>query len=176
MTASRDGPSLTIPALLATAASRFAQRPAVEDGHTRFTYAELFEAARTFGAALVCHGALSRFPALKVAVIENGSTWVEPLLKNLASVYKKMPQDFLENPIDVIERNVYISPFWEEDLGALAELIGVDHVLFGSDFPHPEGLADPISYLDDLAGLPDESVRQIMGGNLAGLIGVGVPV
>ncbi len=32
-------------------------------------------------AALVCHGALSRFPDLKVAVIENGSSWVAPLLE-----------------------------------------------------------------------------------------------
>ena len=31
-------------------------------------------------SALICHGALSRFPQLKVAVIENGSSWVEPLL------------------------------------------------------------------------------------------------
>ncbi len=103
-------------------------------------------------SALVCHGALSRFPELKVAVIENGSSWVEPLLRNMADVYKKMPQDFLEDPVEVIKRNIYISPFWEEDLGALAELIGVDHVLFGSDYPHPEGLADPASYVDELAG------------------------
>ena len=32
-------------------------------------------------SALVCHGALSRFPKLKVAVVENGSSWVEPLLE-----------------------------------------------------------------------------------------------
>ena len=120
----------------------------------------------------MCHGALSRFPALKVAVIENGSSWVEPLLKNLADVYKKMPQDFLENPVDVVKRNIYISPFWEEDLGALADLIGVDRVLFGSDFPHPEGLADPASYVKELEGLPEESVRKIMGGNLARLMNV----
>ncbi len=49
-------------------------------------------------SALVCHGALSRFPELKVAVIENGSSWVEPLLKNMADVYKKMPQDFARGP------------------------------------------------------------------------------
>jgi predicted TIM-barrel fold metal-dependent hydrolase len=123
-------------------------------------------------AALVCHGALSRFPQLKVAVIENGSSWVEPLLKNLADLYKKMPQDFLEDPVTVVKRNIHVSPFWEEDLGALAELIGVDRVLFGSDYPHPEGLADPASYIDELAGLPDDTVRKIMGGNLARLIGV----
>ena len=54
-------------------------------------------------AAMVCHGALTRFPDLKVAVIENGSSWVEPLLNNLADTYKKMPQDFPEDPIDGVQ-------------------------------------------------------------------------
>jgi predicted TIM-barrel fold metal-dependent hydrolase len=94
------------------------------------------------------------------------------LLKNMADVYKKMPQEFLEDPVAVIKRNIYISPFWEEDLGALAELIGVDHVLFGSDYPHPEGLADPATYVDELEGLDDEAVAKIMGGNLARLMNV----
>jgi predicted TIM-barrel fold metal-dependent hydrolase len=123
-------------------------------------------------SALVCHGALSRFPQLKVAVIENGSSWVAPLLDRMKDLYKKMPQDFLEDPIEVIKRNIYISPFWEEDLGALADLLGVEHVLFGSDYPHPEGLADPATYVDELEGLDDESVRKIMGGNLAHLMNV----
>jgi predicted TIM-barrel fold metal-dependent hydrolase len=123
-------------------------------------------------AALACHGALARFPQLKVAVIENGSSWVRPLLENMADLYKKMPQDFLEDPVVAIKRNISISPFWEEDLGALAELVGVDNVLFGSDYPHPEGLADPASYADELAGLPEESIRKIMGGNLARLMNV----
>jgi predicted TIM-barrel fold metal-dependent hydrolase len=123
-------------------------------------------------AAMICHGALSRFPTLKLAVVEQGSSWVEPLLKNFQDVYKKMPQDFPENPIEVFKRQVHISPFWEEDLGALADLIGVDRVLFGSDYPHPEGLAEPASYIDELKGLPDESIRKIMGGNLARLMNV----
>jgi predicted TIM-barrel fold metal-dependent hydrolase len=127
-------------------------------------------------SALICHGALSRFPKLKVAVIENGSIWVESLLKNLADVYKKMPQDFLEDPVAVFKRNVYVSPFWEDDLGALADVIGEEHVLFGSDYPHPEGLADPASYALALAGLPDEKTRKIMGGNLAQLMNVGALV
>jgi len=123
-------------------------------------------------ASLICHGALSRHPQLKVAVIENGSSWVAPLLGNLADIYKKMPQDFMEHPVEVFKRNIYVSPFWEEDLGALAELIGSEHVLFGSDYPHPEGLADPASYVDELKGLPEESIRKIMGGNLAALMRV----
>jgi predicted TIM-barrel fold metal-dependent hydrolase len=123
-------------------------------------------------SALICHGALSRFPELKVAVIENGSSWVAPLLENLADVYKKMPQDFAEEPVSVFKRNISISPFWEEDLGALARLVGEDNVLFGSDFPHPEGLAEPARYADELDGLPDDTIRKIMGGNLARLMGV----
>ena len=127
-------------------------------------------------SALIFHGALSRFPTLKVAVIENGSSWVGPLLENMADVYKKMPQDLDEDPIVVFKRQIHISPFWEEDLGALAETVGVDRVLFGSDYPHPEGLADPASYVEELQGLPEESVRKIMGGNLARLMNVQDPV
>jgi predicted TIM-barrel fold metal-dependent hydrolase len=122
--------------------------------------------------SLVVHGALSRFPDLKVVVVENGSIWVEPLLRNLADIYKKMPQDFMEEPVAVFKRQIHISPFWEEDLGALAELIGEDRVLFGSDFPHPEGLAEPAAYVDKLAGAPEDTVRKIMGGNLARLMNV----
>jgi len=52
----------------------------------------------------------------------------------------------------------------------LAEMIGESNVLFGSDYPHPEGLADPASYVDELKGVSDEVVRKIMGGNLARLM------
>ncbi|WP_026239917.1 amidohydrolase family protein [Parafrankia discariae] len=126
-------------------------------------------------AALVCHGALSRFPRLKIAVVENGSSWVAPLLLSIKDLYKKLPQDFTEDPVEVIKRNINISPFWEEDLGALAELIGEDRVLFGSDYPHPEGLASPLTYLDELKHLPESTTRKIMGGNLARLMNISVP-
>jgi predicted TIM-barrel fold metal-dependent hydrolase len=121
-------------------------------------------------SALVCHGALTRHPRLKVAIIENGMTWLAPLMTEMGKLWKKMPQDFPENPVEALKRNIYISPFWEEDLGALSELLGEDHVLFGSDYPHPEGLAQPATYLQDLAHLPEVQQRKIMGGNLARLM------
>jgi predicted TIM-barrel fold metal-dependent hydrolase len=92
--------------------------------------------------------------------------------RNLADVHKKMPQDFLEDPVDVFRRSIHISPFWEEDLGALAKLIGPERVLFGPDYPHPEGLAEPATYAKQLAGLEEDTVRMIMGGNLARLMNV----
>src|SRR5215471_6812010 len=46
-------------------------------------------------ASWVCHGALFRHPGLKIAVIENGSSWLVPLLNELGDVYKKAPEGFL---------------------------------------------------------------------------------
>ena len=124
--------------------------------------------------AMVCHGAFSRFPDLKVAVVENGSGFVRPLFASLAEAWRMMPQAFTEHPIETFKRNVYVHPFHEEDIKGLVELLGADHILFGSDFPHPEGMADPITYVDELDGLPQDDVRKIMGANLAGLMKVGV--
>jgi predicted TIM-barrel fold metal-dependent hydrolase len=123
-------------------------------------------------SALIIHGATSRFPELKIAVIENGSEWLRPLLDRFKSVYKKAPHELAEDPVMVFKRNFYVSPFWEEDMGALAEVIGEDHVLFGSDYPHPEGLAEPADYVNDLSHLPEDTMRKIMGGNLARLLKV----
>jgi predicted TIM-barrel fold metal-dependent hydrolase len=128
-------------------------------------------------AAFVCHGVFSRFPDLRVAAIENGGDWVVPLLEHLSDLYKKMPQAFEEHPVEAFKRNTYISPFHEDKLDQLIDAVGVDHVLFGSDYPHPEGLAEPCSYLDHLPpGLADEDVAKIMGGNLAQIMRVGVAV
>jgi predicted TIM-barrel fold metal-dependent hydrolase len=121
-------------------------------------------------ASLIVHGALSRFPRLRVAVIENGAGWAEGLLARMKDLYKKLPQDFPENPLEVFRRNISVSPFWEEDIPKLAGLLGADRILFGSDFPHPEGLEHPPSYVKELDGLPAEDIRKIMGGNLGALM------
>ena len=49
-------------------------------------------------------------------------------------------------------------------------------MIFGSDYPHVEGMADPLSYVDELQGLPDDDVRKVMGGNMMGLMGLTVSV
>lgn len=123
--------------------------------------------------AMICHGALTRFPDLRIAPIENGSGFVRPLLHRLAEIHRLMPQDFAEDPVEVFKRNIYVHPFHEDDVRGLVDTVGVDRVLFGSDFPHPEGLSDPLSFVDDLEGLAPDDVAKIMGGTLAGLIGVG---
>jgi predicted TIM-barrel fold metal-dependent hydrolase len=124
-------------------------------------------------ASWVCHGALYRFPELKIAVIENGSAWLVPLLNEMADIYKKAPEAFPSDPVEMIRNRIHISPFWEDDLGELAGIVGVDRVLFGSDWPHPEGLAEPARYIDVLTErtkLTEEEKAKIMGGNMAHLM------
>ena len=124
-------------------------------------------------AAMVCHGALTRFPDLRIACIENGGSWVLPFLEHLEQTHRMMPQAFDEDPIAAFKRNIYVNPFHEDDLQGLIDEMGADHILFGSDYPHPEGLAEPCSYVDHLpADLPQEDVAKIMGGNLAEIMRV----
>jgi len=124
-------------------------------------------------ASWVCHGALFRFPELRIAVIENGASWLPHVLQTLADVYKKAPEGFgMQDPVAAIRKSIHVSPFWEEDFSKLTALIGAERVLFGSDYPHPEGLAEPTSYIDHIQHLPLEDQKLVMGGNLARLLKV----
>jgi len=123
-------------------------------------------------ASLIGHGLLSRFPTLRILPVENGSSWVRPLIEGLGQSYAKNPTIYQEDPVMVLKRNVWVHPFFEDDPIGLIKLIGADRVVFGSDFPHPEGLADPISYVKVLDTLPEEDIRRIMGGNLAQIMKV----
>jgi predicted TIM-barrel fold metal-dependent hydrolase len=64
-----------------------------------------------------------------------------------------------------------VSPYHEEDIVDLVNVIGASQVVFGSDFPHAEGLAEPAQFLEEIEGLPDDQVRAIMRDNALGLVG-----
>jgi len=116
-------------------------------------------------ASLLAEGVLSRHRNLRVATIETGSEWVWPFVKKLTKTYRQQQHAFEEDPLEVFRRQVWISPYYEDDLLALRDLIGADHMLFGSDFPHAEGLADPVSFVHDLAGFSDDEIEQVMRTN-----------
>ena len=121
-------------------------------------------------AALVCHGVFHRFPGVRVASIENGSKWVRGLLEAFGHVYGQMPKDFPEHPIETFRRHVSVAPFYEEPIDQLAEMIGIDQILFGSDYPHPEGLANPLDFLGEIQDFSAEDQQKIMSGNLQKLL------
>lgn len=144
-----------------------------ESNAGRFAFAALREGPSPVVdtvASIIGHQLAFRFPQLKFAPVENGSSWVRPLLARMEKVYARMPHLFPEDPIDTFRRNIYVHPFHEEDPVGLISLIGEDNVLFGSDYPHPEGLADPLSFVDQLEGLPEQTVAKVMGANLSRLM------
>lgn len=126
-------------------------------------------------AALVLHNLFGRFPNVRVLSIENGCAWLPSLLVQLdhavalARHGRWLGGRFDDLPSDILRDRLWVSPFPEEDPVALAGLLGPDHVLFGSDWPHPEGLERPLDFAAKLAPLGDVTTRHIMRTNLATL-------
>jgi predicted TIM-barrel fold metal-dependent hydrolase len=124
-------------------------------------------------ASILGHGLATRFPRLRFAPTEFGTDWLRPFFHRLQSTYDRSPEYFDEDPVMVFRRNIFIHAFHEEDPAGLAELIGVDNVMFGSDFPHREGLADPLGYSELVEGtMSADDAAKVMGGNLARIMKV----
>jgi predicted TIM-barrel fold metal-dependent hydrolase len=51
----------------------------------------------------------------------------------------------------------------------LRDELGANRMIFGSDYPHAEGLADPLSFVDDLPGFSDDEIRLVMRENALAL-------
>jgi predicted TIM-barrel fold metal-dependent hydrolase len=125
-------------------------------------------------ASIIGHGLATRFPELKFMPVEFGAAWIRPFYAKLQRTYDKAPVLFDENPVEVFNRNVWVHIFHEADPKGLIDLgIPADHLMFGSDFPHPEGMADPLAYFDVVKDLPTEQQELIMGGALERALQVG---
>ena len=71
--------------------------------------------------------------------------------------------------MDTFRRHIWINPFWEDDVNEIVELMGADRVIFGSDWPHIEGMPEPLDYLDELRRFNDADRRRILLDNAAEL-------
>jgi predicted TIM-barrel fold metal-dependent hydrolase len=122
-----------------------------------------------FLASLIFDRLFTRFPDVRIASVENGSEFLPDLFRKLTSQHRRIPGFFPEDPIESFRRNVWINPFWEDDPYEVAELMGVDRVIFGSDWPHIEGMPEPLDYLRELKDFSDGDRRLIMRDNTAAL-------
>ena len=121
--------------------------------------------------ALICHGVFARHPRVRVATIESGSEWVPTLVRKMKKSYSQVPTAFSGgDPVQQLRDHVWVSPYYEDDLVALKDCIGAERIVFGSDFPHAEGLADPSSFVNDLGGFSDAEIRLIMRENARQLV------
>jgi predicted TIM-barrel fold metal-dependent hydrolase len=121
-------------------------------------------------AALVCHGVFARHPGVRVATIESGSEWAPLLVKKMKKSYSQVPGAFPGgDPVEQLRNHVWVSPYYEDDLLQLRADLGADRIVFGSDYPHAEGLADPVSFVKDLDGFSDAEIRLVMRENARAL-------
>lgn len=103
-----------------------------------------------------------RFPNLRVASVENGSDYLANLLRKLGQVADKNPWWFKEDPVELFKSHVWMNPFWEDDVHEVTEIMGADHVIFGSDWPHIEGMPQPLDYVVELKEFEEADKRKIL--------------
>ena len=125
---------------------------------------------------MIFNGVFERYPKLQVGSIEMELSWVPHFLDRLDYNYTQRPptgdwytfkEDML--PSDYFHRNVFLA-FQEDGLGIkLRDIIGVDNLAWGSDYPHPESTFPRSRQILEelLADCNDDEKAKIAGGNIA---------
>ena len=109
-------------------------------------------------SALVLHNLFGRFPRIRVLSVENGAFWVPELLERMDRSTFIARGEGLGGPLngkpsDIFQEHVYLTPYERDDIPGLVRAVGADRQLFGSDWPHPTGLANPADFADRIDGL-----------------------
>jgi predicted TIM-barrel fold metal-dependent hydrolase len=131
--------------------------------------------AATLGNWMVS-GRLDQHPKLKVGLIESGMGWVpfavEALEHQFSEMMPKMSKKLTRRPWQYFRDHFYCT-YWFETLGPqlLLEAIGVDNVLFETDFPHPTSLYPGVQdhLVNTLGGYSYDVRKKVLQSNAARL-------
>ena len=129
---------------------------------------------------MVFSGVFERYPALRVVNVEHELSWIPFFMKRMDSTYverhtqatHRFNEDML--PSDYMRRNVYHG-FQEDDIGVrLRDIIGLDRIMWGSDYPHAESTFPESQRILDkiMQGVPQNERDKMVGGNCAELYGM----
>ena len=127
------------------------------------------------GAHLVMAGVLERLPGLRVLLAHGGGALLATRGRlRKAHSFQPQARSALTEPPDASLRRLYYDTVTHDAdlLRALVDYAGADHVLLGSDRPFDMGTADPVGEVRTL-GLDAAAERAVLGGNAAGLLGLG---
>ena len=169
---------LNMPLSLHTATSR-GTRPIEPDVTVRVASVRAMKVV--FPAVSLCDmiyaGVFERYPKLKVPIVEFELAWAAHLLNTMDYTYIERPEEALYRfkgdalPSDFFHNNVYLS-FQEDAVGIrLRDVIGVDQLMWGSDYPHSESTFPRSREIIDniFAGVPQDEKAKIVGSNVARL-------
>jgi predicted TIM-barrel fold metal-dependent hydrolase len=127
-------------------------------------------AMETVGAAIL-QGWFARFPKMQLLLSEQGTVWVPYTIRKLDHAFlmgRRATWGTLDRrPSEYFREHCFVAPFPEENVDRVIEAVGTKPIVFGSDFPHGEGLPEPELYLGQLKNLSDDDTRLVMRDNLA---------
>ena len=123
-------------------------------------------------SSLVFDNLFGRFPDLMVLVAEHGASWVPHFVlpmdksRGMGRNGPWIGGKLTERPSEIFARYVRVAPYPEEKVGDLVTDLGGDQsIVMGSDFPHAEGIAEPVDFIKILDGLEPDVQRRIMRDN-----------
>ena len=123
--------------------------------------------------AMLWAGAFERHPGLRLVLTESGCSWILETLRLLEykagnPLFKYFSRDLSLSPTEYFQRQCYIgASFMPHHEGRDRYEIGLDRLLWGSDYPHLEGTwPDTADYLrSTFADYPESEIRALLGGN-----------
>jgi aminocarboxymuconate-semialdehyde decarboxylase len=146
------------------------------------TIGNLTDRAITFGT-LVFGGVMDEFPDLKICLGHAGGYTAFGIARMdkgwRAGAMENMPE--FEDARTVLEKapSEYLSRFWydsctytEETLRFLVDMVGIDQVVLGTDYPAPMILDDAVNWINGLPGFTPEEKDAILSRNPARLLGL----
>ena len=120
----------------------------------------------------------ARYPKLRFVIAEGGIGWVPSVIRLMDHWWEDHHhwlEPRLEEPPSFYHRRQFWNTFEDDRAGLLTrELLNIDHLMWGSDYPHTEGTF-PNSLdrvVKDFAGVPDDVTRKLLVENAAGLYGI----
>lgn len=137
-------------------------------------------------ADMIFGGVFERFPGLRVGSVEHELAWIPFFLEQMDYTYTQRPsrgpewiryQDADALPSDFFRRNVFAS--FQEDNVALRvrDVIGINTLMWGSDYPHTESTFPRSREIlgQIMSEMPADEVVQVVSGNCAELYRFDVP-
>src|SRR6266576_2997635 len=127
-------------------------------------------------AAIIGAGVLERYPNLRIGLGESGIGWLPYALDRMDFEYEDRFRDLMKLKPSEYWRRQCRATFQFDRIGArLVEDIGVETLMWGSDYPHPDGVwPESSKYIEEqFAGLSPEVVHKITcenAGKFYGLI------
>lgn len=138
------------------------------------------EAQRTL-AQLILSGVLERFPRVRFVSAENGTDWLPWFLNRLARPVRgggMYPTKLTLTPLEYLHRQVYFTYIDEPEAVESLDLIGVDNLLFATDYPHTASTWPKSQEIveRDTAALPPDVRRKLVRDNTLKVFGIPSPV